>query len=563
MVGSAPTLINSIEVSELTASKITAGTIGAHEIVLTQPGTQTVYTPPGGMAVLRSSNYSAGSAGWLVRGDGLAEFNDLTVRSRLDIGGDDASSFHVDNDGNMWLGSGISNFNTAPFSVTNTGTFIATAATVTGAINATSGTINNTLTIGTNATKINIVGTATAATTAIYSGSSTYGSGGFWIDASGRFSLGNKLTWNGSGTLSIDGTVTIGGTTASTVVSNAAEGASALQPGEAATDVNNNVTNISGSKIRTGTIDSTNFSWDGATIYSVDGTRLDLVNGQIISKKFRIDSAGNATFGGTLSGASGSIGASLSIGDNVRVNGATGDAGATVFKVRGNSSSSTTRWIAKFQNNAPDDILSIRDDGLVSMNGTLNLAGNSSFKSSQTDGTIMFESLNNNDNRAFSTRADGNVSASQFPAGTGSTVVRSGGFLYYISSTIKIKENIEYIEDSVLSFIKKLKPVRYNLKRNSYDNDYTYALKQLNKEIGFIVEDIESIQDEIGGSLIDYDSQNAGKFDSRTDAPPFSSDEDFEDIEPRMYKTNAILSIAIKAIQELSAKVDELESRLV
>ena len=51
-------LIAASYIQDLNADKITAGTIGAHEIVLTQPGSQTSYTAPNRMAVLRSSKYS-------------------------------------------------------------------------------------------------------------------------------------------------------------------------------------------------------------------------------------------------------------------------------------------------------------------------------------------------------------------------------------------------------------------------------------------------------------------------------------------------------------------------
>jgi hypothetical protein len=177
-------------------------------------------------------------------------------------------------------------------------------------------------------------------------------------------------------------------------------------------------------------------------------------------------------------------------------------------------------------------------------------------------GTI-FASERSNGGIALSTRANGYVSASQFPSiASGSTVVRSGGFLYYLSSTIKIKENIEYLDTPVLDFVKKLKPVKYTMKRNDADTDYTYQLKQLDTQLGFIVEDIEEIQNELGVNLITYDSSDYGKFDKRTESPPFSSDEDFDDIEPRMYKETSLISISIKAIQDLISEIDDLKARI-
>lgn len=84
---------------------------------------------------IQSVNYVAGSAGWRIDGDGDAEFNDGTFRgalsaSTIDIGGSDATSFHVDIDGNMWLGAAT--FASGAFSVTNAGAATASSITITG-----------------------------------------------------------------------------------------------------------------------------------------------------------------------------------------------------------------------------------------------------------------------------------------------------------------------------------------------------------------------------------------------------------------------------------------------
>jgi len=93
---------------------------------------------------IQSEDFVTGSAGWRIQGNGDVEFNDGVFRgsitaSTIDIGGSDATSFHVDIDGNMWLGAAT--FATAPFSVSNAGALIATGVTVTGSITATSGAI--------------------------------------------------------------------------------------------------------------------------------------------------------------------------------------------------------------------------------------------------------------------------------------------------------------------------------------------------------------------------------------------------------------------------------------
>ena len=55
----------------------------------------------------------------------------------IDIGGDDASSFHVDAGGGIWSGASIANKATAPFRVSNAGALVAASATVTGTIQTT------------------------------------------------------------------------------------------------------------------------------------------------------------------------------------------------------------------------------------------------------------------------------------------------------------------------------------------------------------------------------------------------------------------------------------------
>jgi len=174
-------LIDNQYISNLTASKITAGTIGAHTITLA-----------GVNSILKSNNYAAanttfGGAGWKISGDGKAVFNDASIRSSLDIGEDqgtsDATSFHVDANGNMWSGSNSSSFSVAPFRVTNTGGITASSLTLTGL-------------------------TELATGSKIFLGDGIYNDANtaFYVDATEQFSLGNKLTWDGN-ILTVQGTL--------------------------------------------------------------------------------------------------------------------------------------------------------------------------------------------------------------------------------------------------------------------------------------------------------------------------------------------------------------------
>jgi hypothetical protein len=72
LIGSVATLIDSVEITELTASKIKAGTITSSVIAL-----------DGVNSVIKSSGYSAGSTGWAIKGDGTAEFGSASIRGGL------------------------------------------------------------------------------------------------------------------------------------------------------------------------------------------------------------------------------------------------------------------------------------------------------------------------------------------------------------------------------------------------------------------------------------------------------------------------------------------------
>lgn len=74
---------------------------------------------------LRNTDFESGVSGYVIRDDGSAEFNELVARatlsaSSIDIGGADADSFHVNIDGDMWVGA-AAYAATVPFRVTRTG----------------------------------------------------------------------------------------------------------------------------------------------------------------------------------------------------------------------------------------------------------------------------------------------------------------------------------------------------------------------------------------------------------------------------------------------------------
>lgn len=172
----ATTLIDSAHIVNLTASKLTAGTIGAHTITLA-----------GGTSIIKSStfngvdvgggSYANATTGWLINGSGRAYFYDATIAGSIDIGGFDSGSFHVDSEGNLWLGSGT--LVNAPFKVLKEGDVTAKTLTLTGV------------------TKLS---TESSSNAKIYLGNGNYNNldTPFYVDNTSQFSLGDKLTWDGT-----------------------------------------------------------------------------------------------------------------------------------------------------------------------------------------------------------------------------------------------------------------------------------------------------------------------------------------------------------------------------
>jgi hypothetical protein len=123
--------------------------------------------------------------------------------------------------------------------------------------------------------------------------------------------------------------------------------ATKITTGGAASDVNLGTTNISGNKIRTGLLQSNNWSGtvtDGSN-YSSTGMTIDLSTGAMTSPKFRIDTDGNASFNGTISASNvngGTLsGAQINIGNNAFMVSSTGVLTATSGTFSGNVSGGT------------------------------------------------------------------------------------------------------------------------------------------------------------------------------------------------------------------------------
>jgi hypothetical protein len=210
-------------------------------IFTTIAGTATTDSAGNGFYIDRSGKFRLAGANGSVTMDGsgnltvtgtinasLGNIGGFTIGATSLTAGTGSTSVGLNTTGYPFY-AGNASPESAPFSVTSAGALTATNATITGAItatsgsftgavNATSGTFLNTVNIGNHATNVlKLTGTNTAATTAISSGTSTYKTGGIWMDASGRFSLGTeKLFFDGTD-LTISGTLEAGTIIGSTI----------------------------------------------------------------------------------------------------------------------------------------------------------------------------------------------------------------------------------------------------------------------------------------------------------------------------------------------------------
>ena len=469
VASTATTLIDSAHIVDLTASKITAGTIGAHTI-----------TMAGATSIIKSStfngvdvgggSYANATTGWLINGSGRAYFYDATIAGSIDIGGFDSGSFHVDSDGNLWLGSGT--LVGAPFKVLKEGDV--TANTIT--------TKNLTLTgntvIASNSNSKIFLGTG------VYSNTNTP----FYVDSNSQFSLGNKLTWDGSN-LTVSGNINITGGNTLTLINEAQSDADAaysaalsasalvltaqntadaayatantkITAGEIQVSIDNGTTIISGDRITTGTINA------------------NLINAGTLSAD-RIN-------GGTITGSEINVNYDIKCGT-----------------------------------------------------GTLRVGTN---RGLQSDG--------------------------QFSTTTSTTTCRVHAFGSYGSEVFRapasrreLKENIEDISGAT-EILKKLRPRKFNWKIDAHDpmdpitgrpwTDEAKAINEFNKAFGFIAEEVA----EDYPALALYNSPKH---------LPSEDPESYFDIAswaPAMWKDMDMVPLLVKAIQELSAKIEELESKL-
>lgn len=128
------------------------------------------------------------------------------------------------------------------------------------------------------------------------------------------------------------------------------------------------------------------------------------------------------------------------------------------------------------------------------------------------------------------------------------------------SSLRELKENIEDINDG-LGILNSLRPRKYNFRADAFSSvdpntgqPWTQEARDfaaLDHKYGFIVDEVLAARPD----LISYTFENDG-----SENPNYL---DFSKWKPTMWEDIDVLVLCVKAIQELSARVEELESRLI
>lgn len=454
-------LISNQYIASLTAAKITAGTIGAHEIVLTQAGAATAYSAPANTAVIRSSNYSADTAGWLIRGDGFAEFDQAAIRGTIRAG-----AVFID-EHNRWkantTGSVIS---TAEFKVGNATKYLywdGTNLTFTGNLSAAGGTFSGNL----SAAGGTFSGELSGGTISIGSGNSI-----FKADSSGIY-LGNSTFSSAPFRVTPQGSL---------VASNA---------------------NI------TGTINATSGTISGNLITggTISGTSININNGA-----FQVDSDGslratNADITGEINATSGSISGGLVTGTIT----AADISGVNISGVNITGSDITVGGRINLPADGSQILLGTAADGFATQCYVFAGGSQGFYIDTSSNGStwIAGQTVYVNLNEFTSGRYV--VGLATF-TGSGSPLSVSGGEIVRQTSKRELKENIQNFNN--ISIIDSLKPVTFTWKApvNSYkpETEEQKSRRESSVNIGFIAEEVEEASDGLL-SVYNYEEGGAGE----------------------------------------------------
>lgn len=296
--------VDSAKISSLTADKITAGSISVGQYI-------------------QSSNYVASTSGWKINGDGAAEFGAASIRGQLVASQINSAGLSIKAaDGTVILSAG-SSIGASSFGGNVTGSVAGTAA---ATVVSTANTASSTATAAqTSATAANTAATAAQTTantanTAAAAAATAASTAQTSATAANTAATAAQTTANTANTAAANAqsTANTANSTANSAATAAAAAATAAANAQAAADAK---LARSGAQILTGPV-----TLNAASAITVGTPALDGVAGHngfyigstgIVGTKnglttFALDNAGNATFKGDLTGASGTFSGALS-----------------------------------------------------------------------------------------------------------------------------------------------------------------------------------------------------------------------------------------------------------
>jgi hypothetical protein len=552
-------LITDQYIGSLTAGKITTGLMTAEQVILQNAsGILQSYTPTAGMSVIRSSNFVSGplgtGAGWIIRGDGTAEFDAASIRGTLS-----ANSIFI-NAYNRWARNSADTASNLEFVVGDInnqlywnptgGTPVGGVATSllkvgnnTNFIKVDNGNLTVTGAITTNATiSSSSAGGIAIGTSSLYFGANQYANANtpFYVDTSSRFSLGDKLYFDGTN-LTVAGTINATGGTF------------------------------------TGSINANSGTISGATI---SGGNININSGL-----FKVDTSGNV-FANNIYATGLANETGLQVRADGGVDGLTGTAGSlwllSAIGTRTTDSSqygirlgSSSAYLSITYPRNPNttggrEHVNIETNSgkylrLSTPTGQIGLLGNTQTQRSQNAVTVAGDIILENYG-PDADADDGNApsgSRTVFSKNIGnsssSTYCRIGlidGLQYYgdPSSLREKKENITDLNGiEAINIIKNLRPRKYTWKPEVDDSDLEAALKRLDIHYGFVAEEVQESQPQLATYKMTPEFQNSW---------PNVSEEMFNEFPLIFYKEGAMPSITISAVKNLIERVEYLESQL-
>jgi|688.fasta_scaffold09395_5 hypothetical protein len=512
-------LIDSQYIVSLTADKIKAGEIEAAEIVL--GGANPSQT------IIKSLTYdtSSGIQGWFIRGDGhfsLGGPNGITYDNETIVIGDDVQV--------------TANLAADSISVPTTGT-----------------------------PKLNINSGIGGGVGGMTLGDPTYN---YWY-SNGNFRVGgasNYMTWNGS-TLSVVGQITastgsIGGWNINSTFIRSSNNLVTLNSNglfEIGTASNNKATITSDG-------DFTVYGTDGVTngvtrmyggffnvkIGSDPGA--DAANTQITFQNIGFFKPGSPNYGIFISGGNNGNNAFIDVGatgitDNgsVSCNGWFRSSGVTGWYNQtygGGIFMEDNTWVRVYNGKSFYVPGELDVDGVSYMGGTIYAA----------------DSISIGANRGY--RSDGNFSTTTSTTIT-ARIVDGGGFqvIRAQGSMRNLKDDIQPIS-SALDKLLRLRPVSFVEKPEGWEDELGLQLKSLDRHFGLIAEEVAEDLPE----LATFGYPGGYPMKTNEDGKEVVDQEElvkFEKYVPVSWREMGAIPLLIKAVQELSSKIDELESRMV